>query len=58
VKNGSVKEKYKRERGKEKRVSHFPFPVQNKQGKWEMSFLTSHFPPTSMNPNTQCLSGN
>jgi len=31
--------------------SHSLFPIQNKQEKWKMSFPTSHFPPTSMNPN-------
>ena len=25
-------------------ISHFPFPIQNKQGKWEMSFPTSPLP--------------
>ena len=46
--NGSVKRRCKKE--------NFPFPIQNKQGKWEMRFPTSHFPPTSMNPNAPKMS--
>ena len=34
MKNGTVKWMCKKEKGKRKGFYYFPFPIQNKQGKW------------------------
>ena len=40
---------------KEKGFSHFSFPIQNKQGKWEMSFPTSPLNQTRPNASLWML---